>query len=115
MTLYAIFDPRPGKPDLPAVLPEAFGWFAAVLPPVFFALHGLWLELVAWLLKVAALVVLARFIGDDTAILLYLLVAVWIGFAAPGFRRHALHWRGWTHRGDHVAATADLAQLDALK
>lgn len=115
MTLYAIFDPKPGRHDLPAAMPEKFSWFAALLPPVFLVAHGLWLELVAWVLKVAALVVLSRFIGDEATFLLYVLVAVWFGFAASGFRRHALQWRGWTHRGELVAASADLAQLEALR
>jgi hypothetical protein len=115
VTLYAIFDPKPGRHDLPMAIPEKFSWFAALLPPVFLVAHGLWLELVAWLLKVMALVVLSRFIGDGAVAMLYLLVAIWVGFAAPGFRRHALQWRGWTPRGMRVAASADLAQLEALR
>ncbi|MET3927692.1 DUF2628 domain-containing protein [Devosia sp. 2618] len=115
MTLYAIFDSKPGRPDLPAAVPEAFSWLAALLPPVFLVVHGLWLELVAWLLKVVALVVLSNFIGGDTAFLLYVVAAIWLGFAAAGLRRHALTWRGWTYRGERVAATADLAQLEALR
>ena len=115
MTLYAIFDPKPGRPDLPAAIPEKFSWFAALLPPVFLLAHGLWLETVAWVLKVAALVVLSRFIGGDAACWLYILAAIWLGFAAPGLRRHALLWRGWTHRGEQVALSADLAQLGALQ
>lgn len=115
MTLYAIYDPEPGKPDLPAVIPEAFSWFAAILPPVFLAVHGLWLELAAWLLKVVALAALSLVIGGDAAFALYLLVAIWFGFAAPGFRRHALKWRGWSHRGERVATSADLAQLEAMQ
>jgi len=115
VTLYAIFDPKPGRPDLPSAIPETFSWFAAILPPVFLMAHGLWLELVAWLLKVVALVVLSGFIGGDASFALYLLVAIWFGFAAPGFRRHALQRRGWTHRGERVAGSADLAQLEALR
>ena len=115
LTLYAIFDPKPGRPDLPAAIPEKFSWFAAVLPPVFLAAHGLWLELVAWLLKLVALIVLARFIGNDAGFLLYVLASVWLGFATPGFRRQALAWRGWTHRGERVAGSADMAQLEAIR
>lgn len=114
MTLYAIFDTKPGRSDLPVAVPETFSWAAAILPPVFLLRHGLWLETVAWLLKVVALVVLSGFIGGDAAFALYLLVAVWFGFAAPGLRRHALQWRGWTHRGERVAVSADMAQLEAL-
>ena len=115
MTLYAIFDPKPGRSDLPAAIPEKFSWLAAVLPPLFLAAHGLWLELVAWALKVVALVVLSAFIGDGAAFLLYVLASVWLGFAAPGLRRHALYWRGWTRRGERVALSADMAQLEAIQ
>ena len=115
MTLYAIFDPRPGMAALPEAVPEKFSWLAALLPPVFFIRHGLWLELLAYGLKLAALVLLAPLIGGDAACLLYGLVAIWLGFAAPGFRRHALIWRGWSHRGERVAFDADLAQLEALQ
>lgn len=115
MTLYAIFDPRPGRPALPAAIPEKFSWLAALLPPVFLLAHRLWLELVGFILAVLALVALSRLIGDDAAFLLYVLGAIWLGLAAPGFRRHALQWRGWTYRGDRVAGAADLAQLEALQ
>ena len=115
MTLYAIFDPRPGRPDLPMAVPEKFSWLAALLPPVFLMAHGLWLELLAWVAAVLALVVLSGFIGDETAVLLYLLASIWLGFAAPGLRRHALAWRGWRQRGERVALNAELAQLEALR
>ena len=115
MTLYAIFDPKPGRPDLPAAVPETFSWLAAILPPVFLLAHGLWLELVAWLLALVALFVLSGFIGDGAAFLLYLLGALWLGLAASGLRRHALAWRGWRQRGVRVALNADMAQLEALR
>ena len=115
MTLYAIFDPKPGRSELPAAVAEKFSWLAALLPPVFLIAHGLWLELVAWLLAVVALVVLSRFIGNDAVCWLYVLGAIWLGFAASGFRRHALAWRGWSHRRDRVAMSAELAQLEALQ
>ncbi|WP_137150470.1 DUF2628 domain-containing protein [Devosia sp. FKR38] len=114
MTLYAIFDPKPGRPDLPVAVPERFSWLAALLPPLFLIAHGLWLELVAFVLKLVALLVLADYIGGDAAFGLYLLVALWLGFAAPGLRRHALVWRGWTHRGTRIALSAEMAQLEAL-
>ncbi|MDB5473092.1 MAG: hypothetical protein JWP99_395 [Devosia sp.] len=115
MTLYAIFDPQPGKALLPKPVAEQFSWLAALLPPVFLLLRGLWLETLAWLLGVAALVVLASFIGSAAALLLYGLGSIWLGLAAPGLRRHALRWRGWTYRGERIAASPDLAQLEALR
>ena len=115
MTLYAIYDPKPGKSDLPAAIPERFSWFAAILPPLFLLAHRLWLELIGFVVAVAALILLSAFIGDDAAFLLYLLGAAWLGFAAAGMRRHALQWRGWTHRGSRVAPSADIAQLEAMR
>lgn len=114
MTLFAIFDPKPGKADLPAAIPEKFSFLAAILPPVFLGVHGLWLELVAYVIGVVALGVSAAWIGGDAVTWLYLLLAMALGFAAPGLRRHALAWRGWTHRGDRVALSADMAQLEAI-
>ena len=115
MTIYTIFDPKPGKADLPAAVPEQFSWLAAILPPVFLLLHGLWLETLAWGLGVAALLVVTPFIGDGAAFWLYVLGAIWLGLSAPGLRRHALHWRGWRYRGERIAADADLAQLEAMR
>ena len=114
MALYAIFDPKPDTADLPAAIPEQFSWLAVLLPPVFLLLHGLWLEMLAWVLMVAALVVLTPFLGA-AAFWLYVLGAIWLGFAAPSFRRHALQSRGWRLRGERIAADADLAQLEALR
>lgn len=114
MTLYAIFDPKPGKPALPAVLPETFSWLAALLPPVFLAMHGLWLELVAWIVALVALVMFSGFLGSDAAFLIYLVSALWMGLAAPGLRRHALLMRGWRHRGTRIAMSADQALLETL-
>ena len=94
MTLYAIYDPKPGKPALPAAIPEHFSWLAALLPPVYFLRHGLWIALLAFAIVVAALVFGAGLIGDDAAVLLYGLLALWLGFAASGLRRAALRRRG---------------------
>ena len=115
MTLYAIYDPKPGQPELPAAIVEQFSWLAAVLPPVFLIRHGLWLESLGWVLTLVAIVLMSALMGGSAAVLLYLLAATWIGFAAPGLRRHALQWRGWTPRGERVALSADMAQLEAIR
>jgi hypothetical protein len=115
VTLYAIFDPQPGKAHLPMPVAEKFSWLAALLPPVFLLLHGLWLETLAWVLGVAALVVVTPLIGDSAAFWLFVLSAVWLGLSAPALRRHALLWRGWRYRGERIAADADLAQLEAMR
>tara|TARA_R110002020_G_scaffold80502_8_gene200858 strand:+ start:1351 stop:1746 length:396 start_codon:yes stop_codon:yes gene_type:complete len=114
VTLYAIYDPQPGKPALPAAVPEKFSFLAALLPPVFLLRHGLWLELAGFILAVLALRLAAGLIGGDAAFALYLLAALWLGFAAADLRRLALRRRGWHARGPHIAASAELAQLEAL-
>ena len=115
VTLYAIYAPRAGRPDLPAAIPEKFSWTAAILPPVYLLAHGLWLELLVWTAKLVVLVYLARVIGGEAASALYLLGAIWLGFAASGLRRDALTRRGWRLRGHRVALSAELAQLGALR
>ena len=111
MTLYAIFEPRPGKAPVPMAIPEKFSWFAAILPPLYAVAHGLWLELVGFVVAVAVLVIAAGLVGGMAAFWLYVLFAAWIGFAAPSIRRQAMAWRGWRHRRDLIAADADLARL----
>jgi hypothetical protein len=115
MTLYAIFTPRPGKPAAPVAVPEKFSFLAALLPPVFAIVHGLWLELIAFIVLVVALAYLGDWIGSSATAWLYLALALWCGLAAASLRRHGLAWRGWSHRGDVVASNADLARLSFLQ
>ena len=115
MTLYAIFDPKPASFALPAVVPAKFFWFAAIMPPVFLSVHRLWLELAAWLLGFAVLVVASIVLGAAAAVTLYILSAIWLGLAAPDLIRRALLRRGWTARGERVADSADMAQLEAIR
>jgi hypothetical protein len=112
VTLYSVFE----RADelAPAVVPEKFSWFAALLPPVYGLVHGLWLGLI---LCVAAVIVLAFssvWIGAEAAFWLYVVLALAIGFEAPALRRRKLEARGWTYRTDLVAEAEDLAQRDWL-
>lgn len=113
MTVYAIFDRD--ATGAPAVVPDRFSWFAALLPPLFAIVHGLWLELVGWLIVVVLLVASAAVLGEAAAFWVYLAFAVWIGFEAPAFRRAALARGGWRQRADVIAATEDLAALEGLR
>jgi uncharacterized protein DUF2628 len=122
MTVYSIFEKPQGKaaknrvPQVipPVAVPERFSWTAALLPPVFALLNGLWLLLVFWIALVAGLYYIARVIGDDAAIWLYVLVALFMGFEASAFRRDGLLARGFIWRGDLIAAGEDIAQRDFL-
>ena len=122
MTVYSIFEKPQGKAAkdraarfaAPVAVPERFSWLATLLPPVFALLNGLWLVLVFWITLVLGLAYVSRVIGDDAAMALYLLVAVFMGFEAPAFRRDALLAAGFVWRGDMVAGTDDLALRDYL-
>lgn len=109
MTVYSVFE----RPDelAPAVIPEKFSWFAALLPPVHALVHGLWLGLIVYVAAVIALGFASVWLGE-AAFWLYALLAMLIGFEAPALRRAKLQARGWTWRADVVAAAEDLAQRD---
>ena len=113
MTLYSIFDHD--APEAPAAIPDRFAWLAALLPPAFAVVHGLWLELVGFVIAVGLIVVASFWLGAEAGFWLYVLFAVWTGFEAPALRRGALRRRGWTYRTEVVAAGEDLAQVDWLR
>lgn len=115
MTLYSIFDRGDAVPEAPAVVPEKFSWLAALLPPVFGLLHGLWLELIAFVVAVAAVALSSLWLGAEAGFWLYVLLAALIGFEAPSLRRRALRRRGWNYRTELFAAADDLAQVEWLK
>ena len=112
VTLFAIYERQSAAP---VAIAEKFSWLAFLLPPVFALRHGLWLELLAYIVVVIALGFAATLLGDAATFWLYALFALWIGFAAPSLRRHALASRGWNHRRDVTAAAADLAALSWLE
>ena len=122
MTLYSIFEKPQGKTAKerarpltpPVAVPDRFSWLAALLPPVFAILHGLWLVGVFWVALVLGLAYISRIIGTDAATWLYVLVAAFMGFEAPAFRRDALLARGYLWRGEMVSTGADIAERDFL-
>jgi hypothetical protein len=113
MTLYSVFDRR--LDEAPAVVPDRFSWFAALLPPVYALVHGLWLGLLVWVLLLALVVLASLWLGGAAGVWLYVLLAVLAGFEAPSVRRRALRRRGYVHRAELVAAAADLAERDWLQ
>jgi hypothetical protein len=121
MTLYSIFEKPQEKAAKrrvrfapPVAVADRFSWLAALLPPVFGLLNGLWLLLLFWIVLVGGLVYASRVIGDDAAFALYVLVAIFMGFEASAFRRDGLMARGYLWRGDVVSSAPDLAERDFL-
>jgi hypothetical protein len=113
MTIYAVFDRD--ATGAPAVVPDRFSWLAALLPPLFALLHGLWLELVVYVIAVVLLGAAAPTFGGTAIFWIYVAFALWIGFEAPAMRRSALRRRGWRFRSDIVAASSDMAELEGFR
>jgi hypothetical protein len=113
MTVFSVYDRRLDEP--PAVVPDRFSWFAALLPPVFGIAHGLWLATLGWFVGVMAIGGLSLWLGADAGFWLYVLFAAWFGWEASGFERRALRRRGFVYRTERIAAAGDLAQVDWIK
>ncbi|MBO1075143.1 DUF2628 domain-containing protein [Roseomonas marmotae] len=100
---------RPAR--LPELVPEGFSLLAALLPPVWFLAHRLWLPLAIYI----ALSILAAFLlpGD---VLPYAAAAAQflIGLQAQDIRRWSLARRGLPVSGVVVARDAEAALLRAL-
>ncbi|MHB1109477.1 MAG: DUF2628 domain-containing protein [Devosia sp.] len=115
MTLYSLFDRPEPSPEAPVAVAEKFSWLATLLPPVFGLVHGLWLELIAFVVAVALILVSSLWLGGETGFWLYVLLAMLIGFEAPSLRRGALKRKGWIYRTEFIAETDDLAQVQWLQ
>lgn len=113
MTLYSVFDRR--RDEAPAVVPDRFSWFAALLPPVFGIVNGLWLETLGYVVAVVLIVFSGSAFGGEAGFWLYVLLAVAIGWEAPALRRRALRRRGWVYRGELIASAADAAEVEWVR
>lgn len=111
MTLYSLY--RGENQDLIAVA-DRFSWFAALLPPVYALVHGLWFLLLGWVVATLAVVALGLYAGGAAAFWTYILLATLLGFEAATLRRLKLGRRGWHYRGEVIAADEDLATVEAL-
>ena len=112
MTLYSVYA---HQREAPLVVADRFSWFAALLPPLYALVHGLWLGLLGYGVALAVLVGLSLWIGTDAGFGLYILFAALIGFEAPTLRRLKLSARGWHYRSEIIAGAEDLAQVEYLK
>ena len=112
MTLYSVYARQDRAPSAVA---DRFSWFAALLPPVYALVHGLWLLLGGWVVAVLAIVALGYYGGGAAAFWTYVLLALLLGFEAATLRRRRLGHHGWHYAGDYVAAGEDLAIVEALR
>lgn len=115
MTLYSLYSKPENGPEAIAAIGEKFSVLAFLFTPLWALARGAWLFLMLWI-GVAALLFLGRdVIGVDAAAALYLLFALWSGFAAPQIVGHALAGRGWIAHGELAAANAPMAETLWLK
>ncbi|MBI0434795.1 DUF2628 domain-containing protein [Roseomonas sp. KE0001] len=100
--------PRRGRLVL---VPEGFSWLAALLPPLWFLMHRLWLVLLLWL----ALAVLAAVLLP-AAVTPYVLIAaqILIGLQAQDLRRWSLARRGLPVAAVVLGGDEEAALLRAL-
>ena len=111
VTLYSVYE----RHNEASAVADRFSWFAALLPPVYALVHGLWLMLLGWVVAVAAVVALGWYGGGEAAFWTYILGAILIGFEAGTAHRRALRHRGFAYAGDYLATEPELAIVEALK
>jgi len=112
VTLYSVYE---RQDHAPAAVADRFSWLAALLPPAYALVHGLWLMLCGWVVLVVVIVALGWYGGGAAAFWTYILCAILIGLEAPALHRRALRHRGFVHTGDYLAVEPDLAIVEALK
>ncbi len=115
MPLFEVLTPRDSTDPLETVLiRDRFCWSAALVPPLWALIHGLWLEAFGWFVGLVLIVVSGQFFGTEAATWLYILFALWIGFAAADLRRAALKREGYVLSGVRIARDEMTAERDWL-
>jgi hypothetical protein len=110
MTLYAIYAKPENGPDAISVLPDKFSWGAFLFAPLWALARGAIAYLVLWIVVMGGLFLLAPRIGDDVAVLLYMVFALWTGFAASPIAGRALENRSWISSGELAADSTVAAE-----
>lgn len=110
MTIYAIHSKPEDGPEAIAAVPERFIWSAFLFTPFWALARRAFGFFILWLILAAALFLAHPHIGMDVAIALYLLFAVWSGFAAPEISARALERAGWIAHGDLAAPDSETAE-----
>lgn len=116
MPLFEVMTPRDSAdPADIELVRDRFSWGAALVPPVWAILHGLWLALALWFAGLIVIGVVGLFAGDAVGYWLYALFALWYGFAASDLRVGALRREGYVAAGPRIAADQLLAERDFLE
>lgn len=103
MTLYSIYAKPEKGPDALFVLAEKFNWTAFLFAPLWAIFRGAFAYLVLWIAIAAGLFWSVPAIGEDVACALYIVFALWTGFAASQIAGRALLHRDWIASGELAA------------
>ncbi len=109
-----LMPPDSADPFAAELVRDKFSWSAALVPPLWAILNGLWLEMFAWGLATLLIVVAGAFFGGEAAVWLYVLMALWFGFSAADLRIAALMRSGYVAAGARIASDEMLAERDFL-
>ena len=110
MTVFAIHSRPDDGPEAIAAVSDRFVWTAFILTPVWaLTKRAFWL-FILWLAVAGGLWLARSFIGADAALLVYLVFALWSGFAAPAIASRALERAGWLVHGDLAAPDLETAE-----
>ena len=96
-------------------VPERFSWFAALLPPLWAIVHGLWVELIIWVAAMAVLGGIDLFLGSEATFWLYVLGATWVGFEASAIRVAALERKQFQRAGELISSDEISAEMEWMK
>lgn len=112
MTIYSILENPERGPEAVEVIPDRFIWSAALFSPLWALFNRAWGFVLLWCVLLAVVVASRDVLGTGGAVSLYLLLALWTGFAASGIKRRAMEKRGWMPGGEWVArSTGDALAL----
>ena len=118
MTVYTIHQPHPRKdedtthPDRFVFVREGFYFWAFLLGPLWMLWHGLWLVLMFYLAAAAAVQAGLWALGMPVAVtsLVWVLIALLVGFEAASLRRWTYKRRRWDNLGLVVAPDRESAE-----
>jgi hypothetical protein len=107
LVVFTVFEPpspagdRIARAERLAFVREGFHWWAAITPPVWLLVKGLWLELIVLVAGAGALGWALETAGvpNNVISMIFLALQIVIGFEASTIEASALAWRGWRELG----------------
>jgi Protein of unknown function (DUF2628) len=118
MAVYTVHEPRstagigaPPEPERFVFVRDGFSFWALLLGPLWMLRHRIWLVLLGYIVVVAALSVLLHLHATPAAgTVVWVLLALLIGFEAGTLRRFSLARRGYRNIGLVVGDDLELAE-----